>query len=205
MFEGGTTDLQLKAAVISHLNRGAQAKHDQSEITVRTAYFVLGSTLTLDPSKALLYPPVYFDTTKFEEERVLKIFNKLSPYDAGEFGVKIGTKFLVGSVEGKVKGVKHDRAIVEVGGKSLEKTVHFVLQHALGEQGVTRLEEAQRKFLLFLQDLITITHIHGPKFITSDEQRTHNENGLVFRDFAAEIAKMEDTLSKASTRKWRKS
>lgn len=105
--------------------------------------------------------------------------------------MKIGTKVRVGNAEGTVK---HNDVVIEVEGRQkLGEKVLFVLQHAVENQGVTSLEQARRKFILELAQIIALTHIFGPIAINLDTDRTHKSD--LYHDFNKEIATLKATLA----------
>lgn len=156
-------------------NRGAHAGKDMRPITIKDAYDVLFIVLTSDSSKAVLYGDVFFDLDKFEERLVSKVFLKLVPYDAAEFGVNIGTKVMVGMVVGKVKSKREGAIVVEVGSKDVKTTVLYILEHALEGEGVMRVEVAQRKFVVFLISFIVLIHVHLANYANRDPKKNRKE------------------------------
>lgn len=74
------------------------------------------------------------------------------------------------------------------------ETVLFVLQHSVENQGVTSLEQAQRKFILDLAQIIALTHIFGTIAINLDTDRTHKDD--LYHNFNKEIATLKATLAK---------
>ena len=167
----GSPTKKKAAAEILKANRGAQAGKDMRPITIKDAYDVLFIVLTSDSSKALVHGDVFFDSEKFEESLVSKVFLKLVPYDAAEFGVNIGTKVMVGMVVGKVKSKREGAIVVEVGSKDVKTTVLYVLEHALEGEGVMRVKDAQRKFVMFLISFIVLTHVHLANYANRDPKK----------------------------------
>ena len=164
-------------------------------ISARTAYKILGSVLTNDPSKSLLHGKVFFDPCAFKNPAVSSWHYKFLPYNARELGVEIGTNIRVGSVKGTVKSVMHNDVFVEFdGGERVKKNVLFVLEHAVENQNVTSLEQARRKFILDLAMIIALTHIFAPIAIGLDTDRTHKDN--LYHSFPKEIAALKATLAK---------
>ena len=172
--EGSPTKKKAAAEILA-ANRGAHALKDMRPITIKDAYDVLFIVLTSDSSKAVVYGDVFFDPDKFEEKLVSKVFLKLVPYDAAEFGVNIGTKVMVGMVVGKVKSKREGVIVVEVGSKDVKTTVLYVLEHALEGKGVMRVEDAQRKFVVFLISYIVLIHVHLANYANRDPKKSRKK------------------------------
>lgn len=171
---------------------GNQAPKNMGDITLRDACDVLDAVLTEDSTKVPLKEgvDVFFDPEKFKEKRILNVFMKTFPYDAGELGVREGTEIIVGSSRGKVVNTKHDRAMIEVGGRALDVSVLFVLEHAMKEQGAATVEASQRKCLLFVHQVVAI-----PDFSTPNHYRIEGKASCALSRFTAdaeaEIAKLQ--------------
>ena len=192
MFKSAPVGKKEAAAKFKAEAVGNQAPKNMGDITLRDACDVLDAVLTEDSTKVPVKEgvDVFFDPEKFKEKKILDVFLKTFPYDAGELGVREGTEILVGSSRGKVVNTKHDRAMIEVGGRTLDVSVLFVLEHAVTEQGVAAVEAAQRKFLLFLHQVVAI-----PDFFIPNHYRIEGKASCALSRFTtdaeAEIAKLQ--------------
>lgn len=171
----------------------AQATRDLRDITMKDVYDVLDSALTWDSTKTFLHDGVFFDPERFKEKRTFDVFIKLFPYDAAaDLGVKMGTKVLVGGVEGKVKSksAKHDHVVIEVDGREdKEETVLFVMEHAVKGLGVVSVEAFQRKVVLFMCSVISIVTIYKANHHNSDTRARAKYNVYIY--LLNKIAKLE--------------
>lgn len=196
----GSRELFLTAALSKAVQKRPKTGKEDRYISPRMCYKILGSALTDDSTKSLLYGKVFFDPRVFEDTGASSASSwhyKFLPYNAGELGVEIGTKVRVDNAEGAVTSVKHNDVVIQVEGRQEQReTVLFVLQHAVENQGVTSLEQAQRKFILDLSQIIVLIHIVAPIAINLDTDRTHKDN--MYHDFPKEIARLEATLAKKS-------
>ncbi|CBJ33770.1 hypothetical protein Esi_0598_0006 [Ectocarpus siliculosus] len=192
MFKRAPVGKKEAAAKFKAEAAGNQAPKNMGDITLRDACDVLDAVLTDDSTKVPVKEgvDVFFDPEKFNEKKTLDVFMKTFPYDAVELGVRERTEILVGSSKGKVVNTKHDRAMIEVGGRSLAVSVLFVLQHAVGGQLVTTVEAAQRKFVLFLQQVIAIPEFFIPNHYRIEGKASCAQSRYT-TDAEAEIAKLQ--------------
>lgn len=192
LFKSAPVGKKEEAAKFKAEAVGNQAPKNMGDITLRDACDVLDAVLTEDSTKVPVKEgvDVFFDPEKFKDKKVLDVFMKTFPYDAGELGVREGTEVLVESSRGKVVNTKHDRAMIEVGARTLDVPVFFVLQHAVREKGLATVETAQRKFLLFLHHVFAI-----PDFFIPNHYRIEGKDSCAqsrcTTDAEAEIAKLQ--------------
>ena len=78
---------------------------------------------------------------------------------------------------GKVKRKREGAIVVEVGSKDVNTTVLYILEHALEGEGVMRVEDAQRKFVVFLISFIVLIHVHLANNANIDPKKSRN-NGM---------------------------
>lgn len=192
LFKSAPVGKKEEAAKFKAEAVGNQAPKNVGDITLRDACDVLDAVLTEDSTKAPLKGgvDVFFDPEKFKEKKILDMFMKTFPYDAGELGVRGGTDILVGSSRGKVVNTKHDCAMIEVGGRTLDVSVLFVLEHAVREQEVATVEAAKRKFLLFLHQVVAIPGFFVPNHYRIEGKASCAQSRFT-TDAEAEIAKLQ--------------